>query len=240
MFETKESKQAKQAAQLKSLQSEQIAVANGERDGEYVEGNRRTGSKIRKHEADAYVHVEVINKNLQPDQKSFKEDKNVVKIHAREFDRRVEEGAFSTYDQAEVIHDPRANAPSSYKLKPETLSIDAGGPKADKNIALREQTLKKKEAAIADKFEELGDKEKEIAEKNAQLDQAIEEAKAKSAQLDALIEEAKKKAGSIAPAGGTASIDVTIGGSVDGAASTPGAENNASATAQKAAPKAGK
>jgi hypothetical protein len=154
-FETKESKQAKQAAQLKERQAEQISVANGEKDAEYVEGNRRAGSKIRKHEADGYVHVEVLNKNLQPDQKSFKEDKSVVKIHAREFDRRVEEGAFSTYDQAEVIHDPRQNAPRSYSLKPENLQIDAGGPKADKNIALREQNLKNKEQALAQKADEL-------------------------------------------------------------------------------------
>lgn len=122
---TRDEKIARQASDLNALRTQQIAEANGEEETEYVEGNRNPKFKIRELEAKAYVHVWTRIRNLSQDQKSFIDEDKIVKIHAREFDKRVKDGAFKPFDEVEVIHDPRKGAPKLYELKPDQVNVDA-------------------------------------------------------------------------------------------------------------------
>lgn len=131
---TRDQKLSLQQSQLQELKGKQIDAINGNDEAmPEIEANRNDKYTIRETEQ-GYVHVKVTNKTLAPGEKSFLEDTHIVKIHAREFDRRVSEGAFKTFDEVEVIHDPRANAPEKYDLKPGFLSINANGPTADQAV----------------------------------------------------------------------------------------------------------
>jgi hypothetical protein len=144
---TKEQRQAQQSSDLLNKKIEQIAVANGEQAPRTVEANRKKGVLILEDEAKGYVHVETLVRHLNPDQKSFTDEKGLLKIHVREFDRRVSEGMFKLFDGAEVIHDPRKDAPRSYNLKNEQTEASPAVVNAS-NIALREKRLQEKEAAL--------------------------------------------------------------------------------------------
>lgn len=190
---TKAQREAEQVDQLSDLKRAQIQEANGGQPLATTTANRNPKYKIRVIEAADYVHVLLTTKHLNEQTKSITTEESVIAIHAREFDRRVKEGIFKLSDEAQVIHDPRPNAPQSYDLRPNTLEIDANGPKADPNIALREKKLAAKEQALAEKEgerEELWKKEQDrLAERSKSLDEMIEENKRKSAELDRMISE---------------------------------------------------
>ncbi len=109
---------------LQDLKGRQIEAANSGEQLATIEANRNPKYSVREIEAKGFVHVRAVVRHLNFDQKSFNDEEHIVKVHAREFDRRVSEGAFKTYDEVEVIHDPRVNAPSSYSLKPEFAKVD--------------------------------------------------------------------------------------------------------------------
>ncbi len=131
---TKDQKMELQRDQLQELKQAQIDHINGVEEFPTVTANRNKKYKIKANEQ-GYVHVKTKVNHLAQDQKSFTPEENIIKIHAREFDRRVAEGAFKTYDEAEVIHDPRQNAPEKYSLKPDVAKVDNSGP-VDKNVSI--------------------------------------------------------------------------------------------------------
>lgn len=136
---SRDEKLMRQKDDLQDLKGRQIEAATG--DGEPLEtikANKNGKYLIRSIEAKGYVHVHTVVKHLNADQKDFLYDKRIVKIHAREFDRRVAEGAFKTYDEVEVIHDPRVNAPKSYNLKPDVAKVE--NVPNDKNVETKGTT----------------------------------------------------------------------------------------------------
>lgn len=177
---TRDQKIARQSSELNALRADQIAEANGEKETEYVEGNRNPKFKIRVLEARGYVHVWTLIKNLSQDQKSFIEETRVVKIHAREFDRRVKDGAFTPYDEVEVVHDPRKGAPKVYEMKPTQLNVDgqvkgtgksnyAGDQPTAEDLARTKQQIQKEAQRIDAKNDLLKDKETDLAKREADL-----------------------------------------------------------------------
>lgn len=194
---TKDQKQARQQSELSALKQDQIAIALGEKEGEFVEGNRKPGTQIRALEAKGYVHVWTRVKHLDQGGKSFTNEDRTIKIHAREFDNRVKDGAFKTYDEVEVIHDPRKNAPKEYALKPEILGaagdvqdkVNAATGKAQEkldkekaHVLKTSQILEKKIGEVNTKVDELNIKEGELTTKEQQLaDREAELAKREAA-----------------------------------------------------------
>lgn len=186
---TRDQKIARQRSELGELREHQISVATGESDEQYVEANRNSKFKIRAIEAAGFVHVWTRVKHLSQDQKSFVNEDRIVPIHAREFDKRVKDGAFSTYDEVEVIHDPRKGAPKTYVLKPSQLSVEqapsastAPAKSQEKEIERQKQQVAK-EAERLEKIQDLQtEREKEIARKEAELaarEKALAEAESK-------------------------------------------------------------
>jgi len=183
---TKDQKNAQQVSDLNELRTQQIAEANGDEETEYVEGNRNPKFKIRELEARAYVHVWTRIRNLAPDQKSFIDEDKVVKIHAREFDKRVKDGAFKPYDEVEVVHDPRKGAPIHYELKPDHVNVDApvmgigksnyqAGQLGAEDIGKAKSQIMKEAARIDAKNSQLKDRESDLDSREAAL-KAREEA----------------------------------------------------------------
>jgi hypothetical protein len=198
---TKDQKQARQQSQLSALKEQQIREKLGEDETEYVSGNRNSSFKIRALEADGYVHIHTRIKHLANDQKSFVNEDRTIKIHAREFDARVKNGAFKTYDEVEVVHDPRKKAPTVYNLKPDGIPV-AGGNVQDKinaasgadkkaqeklereklNLQKNSDALEKKKEEVNAQIDELNEKEKQIISKAQELEakeKAIAEREAK-------------------------------------------------------------
>jgi hypothetical protein len=171
---TNEQRVAKQKSEMNARRLAQIEVANGEAKEEMFEANRKPGHKIRSSEAD-YVHVRTMEKHLNNDQKSFTEAIKIVKIHPREFDRRVKEGAFKTYDDVEVLHDPRGGI-KIYDFKPEILSqeknplqADISGEKTRKDVAEKEKQIIEAARALDAKEQNLAEREKAFERKMLEL-----------------------------------------------------------------------
>jgi hypothetical protein len=188
---SKEQKQSIQADALLDLKRKQIDALNGGKPMDMITANRNSKFQIRELES-GYVHVRTITKHLNSDQKSFTDEIIVHAIHAREFDRRVNEGAFHVFDDVEVIHDPRENAPRDYVLKPVNLLIDAAGPRADSpNVAAREKHLQAKEVKITQANEELAKKTETF---NATVAQAQIDIDERLKKINELTDEAQRKA----------------------------------------------
>jgi len=182
---TRDQKIARQSSELRALREQQIAEASGEAEPDLVPANRKPEFKIRRIEADGFVHVFTRIKNLSQDQKNFINEDRIIPIHAREFDKRVKDGAFTTYDEVEVIHDPRKNAPKSYEMKPEQLDVNkaASAPKADgKEVARKAQQIEKEFERLSKIHDSQIEREKAIAAKEAEIaarEKALQEAEAK-------------------------------------------------------------
>lgn len=138
---TRDEKLSLQQDNLLEQKGRQIEAANGNESAmPTVKGNRDKSGKYRVLQLEeGYVHVKTIVKHLDQTQKNFVNEETIHKIHAREFDRRVREGAFKTYDEAEVLHDPRTNAPKAYSLKGDFAEVSTQAPQ-DANVPVKSTT----------------------------------------------------------------------------------------------------
>lgn len=190
---TRDEKLAKQQDEIQDLRDRQNAG-----DIDKVTANRNSKYKISELEEEGYVHVATRIKDLNPDQKSFTNRDAVLSIHKGEFDRKVKEGYFQLFDEVEVIHDPRENAPDSYVLKPATLSTEApkGLPSAELNERVNKlkgrekelneagKAIEKRQKELAGIHSTLSNREQELNEREAKLKSLDDELAAKKAELD--------------------------------------------------------
>jgi membrane protein involved in colicin uptake len=176
---TRDEKLSLQQDQLLAQKGKQIEAANGNEDAlETITGNRDKSGKYRVLVLEQnYVHVKTIIKHLDQSQKNFVNEEKIHKIHAREFDRRVREGAFKTYDEVEVLHDPRANAPESYNLKGDFAEVTTGTP-SDANVQLKTSNKIPPAGKPGEGSKVLTGKEKAAADKKAAEQKAIDDKKA--------------------------------------------------------------
>ena len=151
-------RQALQLDASKDLQERQQAASEGGEPLEEIPANRNKNFKIRKIEEN-YVHLAVGERLLAPDQKSFITRSSIIKVQPNNFAQMVLNNAFAGYDDAQVIHDPRKNAPKEYALKPVNERF-VGEPevdtaKFDAALAAKEQKLREMEARVDKKIAEL-------------------------------------------------------------------------------------
>jgi hypothetical protein len=142
---------------------------------EYVEGNRNPNFKIKKREADLYVHVLCVTLLQSPGEKRFNRQESVVPIPKTRFDQLVKEGGLQQYDEVEVVHDPRPHV-KSYNLKPGNLeSKDEPATVIDKNaisaIEKAKNTIDNEKKNLGKIKEKLDDKAKELDSKESNLDE---------------------------------------------------------------------
>jgi hypothetical protein len=153
---SREQKLAQGLSANQELKERQIMYANGDTDAlETVEASRKKGRRILAIEAEEFVHIDTVTRHLNGDQKSFSEEKITLKVSARDFEQKIKEGMFKTFDEYEVIHDPRKDAPKSYNLKGEEPTTAGAVPPV--NIAAREKRLAEKEAALDEKIKQMDD-----------------------------------------------------------------------------------
>lgn len=176
---TRDEKLSLQQDQLLDQKGKQIEVANGNESAlPTVPGNRDKSGKYRVLVLEqGYVHVKTIIKHLDQSQKNFKNEEKIHKIHAREFDRRVREGAFKTYDEVEVLHDPRANAPEDYNFKTDFAEVNTGAP-ADPNVKLETTNKIQPAGKPGDKGKALTAAQQKVADEKAEKQRVIDEQKA--------------------------------------------------------------
>jgi hypothetical protein len=159
--------QQDQIAELRTKQSEGIDKLPT------VTANRNPKYQIREDEADRYVIVMTTIKHVSTQTKSVNEEKRMIHIHKAEFQRKIDEQYFAIYDEVEVIHDPRQNAPTVYELKHKdgVVKLDTPKTKETGNAQLNErvQALKTKEKFLSDKEAELIAKQKELEQREAAL-----------------------------------------------------------------------
>lgn len=183
---TRDQKMSRQTSELHNLREKQILVKAGQLDEDWAQANRTCTikdpgvnvSRVRALEAQGYVHVFTRTRNLSMDQKQFINEDKIVKIHAREFDRRVKDGAFTAYDDVEVIHDPRNGAPTTYALKPDQVNVDEpikSDRKATEALAKETARLEKVDAHLKERTLKLSQAEKDLQDREAELNKKEQE-----------------------------------------------------------------
>jgi hypothetical protein len=187
---TRDQKMSKQSSELSNLQDRQIREANNEVEVETIPGNRNPKFKIRVLEADGYVHVFARRKHLDTTGKNFVHEDRTIMIHKREFDTRVKDGAFATYDEVEIVHDPRKGAPQRYNFKPDQINVDGATKKNDavlmdteaaKQLDERAAALDKRENELS---QNLGAAQKAIEERNQDSIKRMQEAERLKAEYE--------------------------------------------------------
>lgn len=157
-FATSEQRQAKQLDELNDLRNRQIAAAQGDTDAiKMISANKDSKIKIKETDKD-YVHVALMTRTLDANQKEFLTDSKIVKVHPNNFAQIVASNAYGAYDDVKVIHDPRPNAPKEYNLKPfepKSAAALVAPVVSDAAQAAREQKNKESEARIDKKIAEL-------------------------------------------------------------------------------------
>jgi hypothetical protein len=184
---SKEQKEEIQLSELNELKRMQKA-------GEItmMRANIDSSVKIPAHEYDNYVVVRTLQRNLNPDQKSFTDIVKNIKVHADRFDAMVDAGGFVTFDDVKIVHDPREAPREKYEFRPQTINKAAlsaaatpaaPSPRINKelekkvkdleakegDLADRESSINQKEQDVTDRMNELAAKEKELAEREAAL-----------------------------------------------------------------------
>jgi hypothetical protein len=193
VFVTGEQRQAKQVDELKALQDKQVRYAQGDKSAiKEIQANRDPKSKILETEKD-YVHVAVVMRTLDADQKRFIDEARVIPIQPNAIDQMIKNSAFAAYDDAKIIHDPRPNAPEVLAVKPVApVSQDEAAARAnDAALAAREQKIKDAEKRLDEKMAAL-------EELIAKSQKASKEPKPAEAKADAK-EKAKTAEGSDLP-----------------------------------------
>lgn len=177
---TPESRLMKQKEDLRKLQRDQQAALAGDKEKiRMIKGNKDSKHEIAEHEKHL-IHVYTNIKTVDVDTKTIHEEERIVKVHARNFDQLIKDGAFAVYDEVKVIHDPRKNAPKEYNLRPNVPA----------SASLTAATMT--DAALAAREQKLKEREKQIEERLAKLE-ALESAKADVPPPPADLGEGKKK-----------------------------------------------
>jgi hypothetical protein len=164
----KQMRQADQIAELRDLQGEGIDKLPT------VEANRNPKYRVRADEAEKFVFVKTTIKHISTQSKEINLEERIIPIHKAQFQGKVDEMYFATFDIVEVIHDPRSNAPEVYDILHKTGPIKLDTPKqkeSSNNVALNEkvQALKKKEADLIAKQTELEEREAALKAKEDEL-----------------------------------------------------------------------
>jgi hypothetical protein len=177
---TSEQRQAKQLDELNDLRDKQIAHANGDENAvKYISANRDSKYKIKEIEK-GYVHVALLTRTLDAQQTEFHDETRVVPFQPNSFDQLVASNAFGAYSDATVIHDPRANAPKVYNLKPfepkKAVPLIVQNSQNEAALAAREQKLADQEKRAAKMIEDLQASKKLIDEQKKALDAQVKAA----------------------------------------------------------------
>ena len=187
-FVTGEQRQARQVDELKALQDKQVRFANGEKDAiKEVPANRDSKSKILETEKD-YVHVAVLMRTLDADQKRFVDEARVILVQPNMIDQMIKNSAFAAYDDARIIHDPRPNAPKDIALKPVIP------------VTPDEKAAQLQDAALAAREQKIKDAEKRLDEKLARMEELAAKADKPAAKdAKAKVQETQKTEGDLPP-----------------------------------------
>lgn len=205
---TKEQRQADQVEELAELKHKQLNDRIP-----MIEANRNPNFKISAHDADRFVHVYTEIKNVAGDGKSISVEKNTIMIHANQFDQKVAEGFFYSYDNIEIIHDPREQSSKSKEyntiadFKPGLTSLpqavdlskqqgQAPGPVTSRKIQSREKELDLIYSQNVEKEKQLDAAAQKLIDEKAQFekDKAEFEERKRVAQLESEEAEAKRLA----------------------------------------------
>jgi hypothetical protein len=183
-----------QKDKLNAQKRAQIQEADGRPDAmEYMPANKKPDVKIRVIEKN-YVHIGVMSRHLNADMKSFTDQRKIVKIHAREFERRSKEGAFSTYDETEIIHDPRPGN-HVYRFKPEANKapqIDHAAEKAKKEMSFREEQILAEAKKLDAREEEIKAEKAEFAKQKAEFEERLEKMKVMQDEIEKRLQATEK------------------------------------------------
>jgi hypothetical protein len=183
-----------QKDKLNAQKRAQIQEADGRPDAmEYMAANKKPDVKIRVIEKN-YVHLGVMTKHLNADMKSFTEQRKIIKIHAREFSRREKEGAFSTYDEHVVIHDPRPGN-HAYRFKPEANKapqIDHAAEKAKKEMSFREEQILAEAKKLDAREEEIKAEKADLAKQKAEFEDRLEKMKVMQDEIEKRLQATEK------------------------------------------------
>lgn len=139
---------------------------------------------VRQDESEKYVHVFVRMKHDDPNAKRYNLEDRVIPIHIGEFDTKVKQNYFQSYDLVEIIHDPRNNA--------EILDLQPGKRKPAQPEARPQSGGNSQQGEINKQRAELSAKEKELIAKQDELDKREAELKAKEASDQEQITRTKK------------------------------------------------
>jgi len=130
--------------------------------------------EIKEAEAEKYVHVFTRNLHNDDNAKKYNLEDKIIAIHAGEFDTKVKQNYFQSFDLVEIIHDPRQDA-VEVNLQPNKRKVEApvARPAAQGNQSaeLRKQAaeLKAKEQELIDRQAAIEKKEANLAAKEAAL-----------------------------------------------------------------------
>lgn len=154
---TKDEKLSKQVDEIHDLKTRQLNGEIGE-----SKGNKNDKFMIPDNEKEGYVHVYTEIKSPAADGKSIETEKNVIVIHKDQFDLKVQQGMFLTYDYVEIVHDPREKGTkyektSDFKPGKVSTSVTGDAPVAApgngaNQIAVKK--LKENEAKLNDEREQ--------------------------------------------------------------------------------------
>lgn len=152
-------------------------------------GNEPTTLNIEEvragREATDYVHVFTRVKHDDPNVKRYNFEDKIIQIHAGEFDTKVKQNYFQSFDLAEIIHDPREGA-ETLNLQPNKRNVEAPVQARPSHTNVQSQELRAK-------AQELSAKEKELIAKQIELEVREAKLKENESKLDQVVEIAIKE-----------------------------------------------
>jgi hypothetical protein len=180
-LKTKERLVAEQRDDLNKLKDAQRVEAAGGEKLDRIPASEDKEYKIRATEKD-YFHVKTIIKHLDATSKNFIKETRIIKIHMREFKKRVEEGAFNVYDEVDILHNPLKGKDGDikYNFKPQFADVAQAPETKSPNVGAREKALSAKESELKSKELELQERIKALEEKEKQLASKTEADQSKS------------------------------------------------------------
>lgn len=134
-------------------------------------------NEVKEAEAEKYVHVFTRNLHDDPNAKRYNLEDKIIAIHAGEFDTKVKQNYFQSFDLVEIIHDPREGAvevnlqPNKRKTEQAIARPAAQLGQAAISAELRKQAteLKAKEQELIDRQTAVEKREADLATKEANM-----------------------------------------------------------------------
>jgi hypothetical protein len=160
---------ADQVDELKELQTQQMAAHDGDQDAiKKIKANRDPKLEVKDYEAD-YVHILLTQRINNEATKEYIEETKTIKLHPNQVDQMIATGIFNGYDDARVIHDPRAGKVKEFRLKSEPVAQVQPTPIVDASVtAAREQKIADREKAIEAQLAEMRELAAQIKGKSSQ------------------------------------------------------------------------